>query len=113
MAYTKTVMSGVLETLLSAVATGNGNVRGIPPSIQHHTIYIIGSAGVASGAVQLESSDDPDYAGTWAPIGGGPITVVASSELVYNWEGTYRNIRVRISTTIGSGTVTVKYLGAH
>lgn len=104
-------LRGVPFTLQNAASTGNGTVMAVPAHMQLHTINIKGSSGVASGAIQIESADTPDYAGTWSPLGGGPITVVASSEFDINFTGTFRFIRARISTTIGSGTVTVTYIG--
>lgn len=105
---------GVLTILQNAetIDESPGSVLAIPPSFLHHKIYIIGSAGVASGAVQAESSDIYNYAGTWAQIGGGPITVIADTILQLDFIGLYSFIRVRVSTAIGGGTVTVKYLGA-
>ena len=70
---------------------------------------------MTSGAVQIETANEYDYSGTWAPIGGGPITVVASTDLVANFVGVFNFIRARISTTIAGGatpSVTVQYTGA-
>jgi len=69
------------------------------------TVYIVGSAGIASGAVTVEAAHASDYAGTWAPL--AVVTAVASSVVTATTAGAYRYIRARISTTIGSGTVTV------
>lgn len=105
-------MRGVPYALQTAATTGNGNVVTPPVSFNNHIITIKGSAGIASGAVQIETADDPDYTGTWAQVSGGPITAVASAELVANFTGQFQFIRARISTTIGSGTVGVTYVGA-
>lgn len=107
-------MNSIPVTLQNELsATGRGTIIAIPPSLTRHQIIIRTSAGVASGAIQPETADAFDYAGTWAPIGGGPITVpAASSELEYNWEGTYQFLAARISTVIGGGTVTVIYRGS-
>ena len=107
-------LRGVAMTLLDAASALNasGFTIAIPDSFKYHKLYIIGSAGVASGAVQPESADASDYAGTWAQIGGGPITVVASTELQVDFVGVYQFIRVRISTVLAGGTVTVKYEGS-
>lgn len=112
MATTTAAMRGVLALLQSVATTGNGNVLGIPHSMKHHNVTIKGSAGVAAGAIQVEAADDPTYSGTWASIGGGPVTVVASSELQVTFEGTYQNIRARISTNVTGGTVTVSHVGS-
>lgn len=108
---TTSPMRGVPLLLQDAQTTGNGLVIAIPPSYDYHSIIIQGSSGVASGAVQLESAAAPDYAGTWAPVGGGPITVVADTEAAIDFEGTFIFLRARISTDIVGGTVTVTYKG--
>jgi len=45
--------------LQNATTTGNGDVVVPPPSFRNHTITIAGVAGVSSGAIQVETSDDP------------------------------------------------------
>lgn len=107
----KAATRGISVTLQSSQTTGNGTVIAIPSSFKNHTFIIKGSAGVASGAVQLEYADDPTYTGVWAQLGSGPITVVVSAELTANFVGIYPFVRARISTTISGGTVTVTYIG--
>lgn len=106
-------MRGVLETIQNAQTSGNGTILAIPNSFRRHSLYIKGSVGspISAGAVQPESSSDPTYTGTWGQIGGGPVTVVDSTEIVINFEGVYQFIRCGISTPIVGGTVTVNYLG--
>lgn len=104
-------MRGVLIPLQTAATTGNGVTLAIPSFFNHHTLYIRGNDIPSAGAVQIESADDPDYAGTWAPIGGGPVTV-PDGEVIVQFEGQYQFIRCRVSTTVTSGTVDVKYTGA-
>lgn len=112
MAFQISPLKGVRERIITAgAATANGVILAIPSSFRHHTFYIIGSAGVASGAVQPETASENDYTGTWAQIGGGPVTVVADTELPIQFEGSYSFIRCRISTIIAGGTVTVDYMG--
>lgn len=108
----KSATRGNFVTLQSAATSGNGTAIGVPDSFKHHNIIIKGSAGIASGAIQIETADAGDYSGTWAPIGGGPITVIASTEISYAFEGVYKFLRARISTAIGGGTVTVSYVGS-
>lgn len=108
-------MSGVPYTLLNAVATGTSESLAVPPSFQQHSILISASSGVTSGAVQIETSNTVDDALTWAQVGGGPISVVAATDIIYNFAGVFRFIRARISTTIAGGatpTATVVYNGA-
>lgn len=111
---------GVLISLLEDEAADEtiSKVLAIPASIKRHTFYIVGSTGVASGAVTLETADDPDYAGDWAPLvndlatpTSNPVTVVAEDQEIYSIEGSFAFLRARISTAIGSGTVSVSYMG--
>lgn len=107
----KSPMRGVPEVLQNLATTGNGTAIALPPSFRHHTLTIKGNGAVGAGAIQPETSDDITYAGTWNPLGGGPITVVAASEIQYSWEGIFNAFRARISTDITVGTVTVTYEG--
>lgn len=113
MSVVKGAMRGVPVALLTAQSVlATRGVVAVPNTFTHHTLFIKGGAGVASGAVQPESAESPTYAGTWAQIGGGPITVVASTELQLVFEGTYEFIAVRISTVLVGGTVDVTYVGS-
>lgn len=82
--------------------------------IKNHTLTIKTSASV-TGAVQLETSNDPTYTGTWTPLGGGPYdlsTVAAAHEQQFQFSNiTMTAVRARISTVVGGGTVSVSYLG--
>lgn len=71
---------------------------------------IVGSAGVASGAVQIEEAQDVAYAGTWSAI-GAPVTVVANATIAVHQLGTSKAVRARISTVIAGGTVSVYITG--
>jgi hypothetical protein len=92
--------------VLNAVTTGTSSA--VPFNDCRSVNWVIdGSAGVASGAVVIESSNDPNYAGTWMVV-AGPTTVVASAQLGAKADfvpGGF--VRARVSTTIGGGTVTV------
>lgn len=107
-------MSGVPVAIQNAQTTGNGDVVCPPPSFRNHTITIFGATGVSAGAIQVETSDDPTFSGTWVPQ-GTPITVVASAQVDKELVGVFTAIRARISTTISGGgapSATVKYMGA-
>lgn len=115
MAVTKAAMRGIAISVHAAgsSATGRGTVLAIPNSFRRHKFTVKCSAGVASGAVQPETAEEYNYAGTWAPIGGGPVTVpAASSALIIEFEGVYKFLACRISTVIGGGTVEVIYEGS-
>lgn len=111
---TKSAMRGVPVTLQDAATTGNGTVIAIPDSFRNHKLTIKGVATVSAGAIQPETANAPDYSGTWAQVGGGPITVVSGAEIVYTWTGLIQFLRARISTTItgSGGSVTVEYEGS-
>lgn len=113
MSTVKSAMRGVPVTLQAAGSTtGNGTAIAIPSSFRQHKITINGSAGIASGSIQPETADDPTFAGTWNPLGGGPINAVASAELEYNFSGIISAIRARLSANIVGGSVTVTYVGS-
>lgn len=106
-------MSGVPFTLQDAATTGAGNVVCPPMSFRNHTFTIATPTGVSAGAIQIESSDDPTYTGTWVAQ-GSPIVAVASAEVGVSIVGIFTALRARVSTTISGGgapSVTVKYLG--
>lgn len=102
---------GYPVALQALATTGNGNVVCPPSSFNHHSIYIKGNDTPSAGAIQIEGASDPEYTGTWAPIGGGPVTV-PDGEVVVTFEGQFRAIRARVSTTVTSGTADVTYIGA-
>jgi hypothetical protein len=122
-------MSGVPFIQQNAQSTGNGTSLALPPSFRNHTWIITAAAGVTSGAVQIEASNNTPLAspntvgdpaadtGTWAAIGTptGPTTVTAGADLMVTFTGLLNIVRARISTTIAGGaapSVTVTYVGA-
>ena len=91
--------------VLSGVTTGSGtaNLDGKYPFI---AVYITWSSGVTAGAVQVETSDDPAFAGTWSPIGSAQSFVANTKQVVVpTGPSAYKSIRVRVSTTVVGGTV--------
>lgn len=113
-------MSGVTFKQQDAQTTGNGIVLALPPSFRNHNWIVTAAAGVTSGAVTIETSNDPADAGTWAAIVpdksiANPLTVSAGVDLLISYTGLLNFVRARISTTIaggGSPSVTVTYEGA-
>ena len=79
-------------------------------NINELTFYIVGSAGVASGAVQPEECHESEYTGTWAP-NGSPITVAATTCKSVKVTGVAQVARCRISTVLVGGTVDVWAIG--
>lgn len=117
MAVTATAaMSGVPFVMMAAGTTGNSSVVAPPMSFRNHNFLIKGSVGVVSGAVTIETSNDPNDANTWAPIVpsgsiANPATVVASTDILMAYSGLLMFARARVNTVLAGGTVTVEYLG--
>ncbi len=117
---TVAAMSGVVVKQQDAQTTGNGTIVACPPSVRNHTWIVTAAAGVTSGAVIIETSDDPADSGTWAVVPmlnsiANPLTVAAGADLMMEHSGILNFVRARISTTIAGGgapSVTVNYRGA-
>lgn len=97
----------VKTTLLSAVSAGTTSAT-IDGPINGNSISIIieTSAGVSSGVVTVEEASSASYAGTWSVI-SAVSTTAASTTTVVHVGGLFGAVRVRISTAIVGGTVTV------
>ena len=76
------------------------------------TLFIVGGTGIASGAVQIESSHLGTYAGTWHPEGAA-VTVVADTTKAVKVTGVGAFLRARISTVLAGGTVDVWAVGGN
>jgi hypothetical protein len=87
----------------------SGAVAMIPDSVRGHytefTIYILFSAASAAGAVQIETASDYSYTGTWAAVGSPIAWAVATSQKYASVTGAFAALRLKISTTVTSGTV--------
>src|SRR2546422_11162598 len=79
----------------AASATGNGTVVDLGGVSRDIGIYVIWSAGVSAGQVELETAFDVDYNGTWGPI----ATAFPSPNKMQlaQLPGAYRAIRARIA----------------
>lgn len=113
---TVAAMSGVPVGLLIATTTGSGNIVAPPVSFTRHQVLLSVPAGVTAGVVQVETSQDDTYAGTWAPVGTTTTVPAASSAAAINFSGIYRFLRVRVTTTISGGgapSVSADYLGSQ
>jgi hypothetical protein len=93
------------KRLQVAATTGNGEAVELN-GVRVMTAYIVGSAGVSAGAVQLEQAHSKDFTGTWAALGAA-TTVVANTVNAVVVQGTAKAVRARISTPVVGGTVTV------
>lgn len=103
-------MRGVPLALQTAATTGNGVVAAIPINFTAHMIQVIGTTGIGAGVVTIEAANDPDYTGTWSPI-GTTIAATSTAEIDQHFVGVYKFIRARISTTVTGGSVIVNYVG--
>jgi hypothetical protein len=103
-----------VKKLLDAAATDETTGSVGPAQVSHcteHAFYIEGSAGVASGVVEIEEASHDAFAGTWESV--AQVTVLANECVVVRKSGAGLAFRARISTAIGSGTVTVTYIGSN
>lgn len=97
------------ETGPAVPCMGNSYV----PMPSEIAVYITWGNSTSAGAVQLETSDQDDYAGAggWAPL-GSPITWVAANKKdIIQITGRHGWIRLRVSTAITGGTVSARIVG--
>jgi hypothetical protein len=95
------------------VVGGTGTLGGALSAIAQITeagIHVEFSAGAAAGVVLVETASDPNYAGTWAILATVNWSAESKSHYV-GLTGVYRCIRVRISSAVTGGTVTVWFVG--
>lgn len=98
------------QTLQSAATSGNGSAYDTNGAARELVFYIIGSAGISAGEVQLEEAHDSAYAGTWSAF-ESPVVLIASTVIVKRYSGCLKSVRARISTNVVGGTVTVQLMG--
>jgi len=105
----------IVVTLQSATSVDETPGVVLGPAIlagrTNHSVYIVGSSGVASGAVTFETAHDPDYTGTWDELASAVTVVADTVDRVSLSNTALAAARCRISTVIASGTVTVIYVG--
>src|SRR4051794_21326651 len=76
------------------------------------THHISWSTGVSVGEVTIETADDVDYTGTWAPVAVITFAGTAPKQDYARVQGTYGAIRHRLSVAVTGGTVTTKIEGS-
>ena len=82
----------------------------IAPQIHEGAIYVVWSAGVTAGVVEIEDAHREDYTGTWSTM--GTVTFATADKVDrMNYTGTHMAVRARISTAVSGGTVSVFFLG--
>jgi hypothetical protein len=91
---------------LEAASTGTGVAKNFQDYSSIHWL-IVTSAGVSAGVVTIESSHDPNFAGTWKQIAvsGALGASAAIGDKADFPPGHF--VRARVSTNIVGGTVTV------
>ncbi len=98
------------EVLLVGVTTGSAVFQ--LDSIRALAVIVECVDTPSAGAVQLEEAYDSAYVGTWALIDTAVVCTGADMTLTIPVTERYmRAIRVRVSTTIVGGTVTVRLTG--
>lgn len=89
--------------LQSAATSGNGNVFHCRGHVGKYQLEVLGEGTISAGAIQWEEADDPDYTGTWRPLGPA-VTPVSGEYVTQDYEGGLRAVRARFSTSVsGSG----------
>ena len=72
------------------------------------SVYVEWGSSTNAGVVTIEEAYDPNSTGTWSAIGTVTWSAVSSTD-VFHQRGSFRALRVRVSTAVGGGgTVTVK-----
>lgn len=93
----------------SGDASTAGSIAQIPDTLNglysEFTIYIDFSTGSAAGKITVETATDMSYAGTWAAIGNTIDWAAQTTQKYMSVTGVFKAIRLRISTTVTTGTV--------
>ena len=107
MGYLKQFYQKLLDAVSANGTTGAVNVLG---QAREHAVYVEYGAGVSAGEVTVETASEKAFSGTW-----DVLTVIAwaaaSRSHSYRTTGAYGAIRVRVTSAIVGGTVTVTYVG--
>jgi len=103
------------KILLSAQSVDETASTALTPTSVAHirelAVYVSWGTGVTAGVVQIETADDPAYAGTWAPLATVTYASGAPKQDIVQITGVALYVRARISTAIANGTVTVRAVG--
>jgi len=95
------------KTALNDVGGGGVDVAGCA----NLCFYIVGNGAVSGGAVTIEESHDPTFAGAWTAVGAA-VTVIANGVAApVRLAGTAKAVRARISTVLAGGTASVHLVG--
>ena len=96
-------------TYLDAVSADETTSTAIPVnSFVNFSIYVEWGSSTNAGVITIEEAYAPNYTGTWSSIGTVTWSAASSTD-VFHQRGSFRALRVRVSTAVGGGgTVTVK-----
>jgi len=90
--------------------TGNGTVAQLSGENRVLAVYVTWSPGSTAGAVTVETANDTDFTGTWAPVGSAITWGAANTTGLVQYTGPTRAVRARITSTV-VGTVGVVATG--
>lgn len=99
-----TLRPGILPWQSSLVAASADETKGVAVNVdecQHHAVVVTWNTGTVSGGIQVETSDEQNFTGTWAPLGAEvAFAGTAPIKTTINWPGKYAWVRVRINTIL-------------
>ena len=77
------------------------------------TIYVTFDHTAAAGGVTFESAPFRDYQGTWATVGSAIAWSAIDKAHMLNFTGLLQSARLRLSTTVTSGTCDAYVMAAN
>lgn len=98
------------EVLLNAVTTGTGTAVAINGGKLMKVFFQANGTTIATGGVTIEEAINTDFGGTWSAIGAEQTLTTATTNVLV-FQGPFRAIRARVTTTVtgtGSPSVTVR-----
>jgi len=96
-----------IQALLTAVTTGTSTAIRMD-SNEHATIEVSWGSSTSAGAGVVEEAFDSGETFTWTTIGTFAWAAAEELDTLHITPGLYRNVRVRITTTVVGGTVTIR-----
>lgn len=99
-----------LTTFLDAVTTGNASTVDRRDS-SNWVFFVEWSSGTSAGVVTIEEASSDTYTDTWSTLATVTWAAASETEAVHLSESIWGALRVRVSTTVVGGTVTVKGRG--
>ena len=96
-------------TWLDAVSVDETTSVAMPVNaFVNFSVYVEWGSSTNAGVLTIEEAFDSGYPGVWSSIGTVTWSAASSTD-VFHQRGSFRALRVRVSTAVGGGgTVTVK-----